>query len=1097
MTLNPSSLGSTSNNFLGKSQFSSDPYLNGLVDDFRIYSRALSATEIHTLAAPVPPSVAVAASASPNPVTGRTAALTVLGADTAGEANLSYTWTASGPAAVTFSVNGANAAKNTTATFTQAGSYTLTATIANAVGGTITSAVNVTVNQTVSGITIVPSAAILNIGSTQQFTAYYVDQFGLQIAGAISPIWSISPTTGAGTLSSSGLYTAPSTQVAPTITASISGFTGSTVVQVFNRDAWTNAAGGSWTTATNWQNTTIANGAGVAADFSMLPLTAAATVTLDGARTVGDLLFGDTSNAYGWTLNTGSAGPLTLSTTTGTPTIAVTNQTATIGATLAGSQGLTKTGNGTLILSAGNTYSGSTTVSGGTLVLNSPGFITYTGGQININGPSTLQITQSASPYRYDFGGKTFNFDSSGGGQIVTGSGLNWVWDSTNTFQTNGGANDLISGASTMNLNNGPGVNFNVARGADPLSDLTVAIAMGNSGGGLTKTGNGILLLTAANSYTGTTTVSGGTLMVANTAGSGTGTGAVTVNSSGTLGGTGSISGAVTVNSGGTLAPGSNDIGMLTINSTLALHGTAAMGISHSTGGCDRVTGATTLTYGGTLTVTNLAGTLANGDAFTLFTATTYSGSFSTINLPSLAAGLHWDTSALAASGQIKVVNDPPTVATAASATFSGTAFSLSVLAADDGGEANLTYTWSVANGPGGVTFDANGTNGAKDSIANLTQAGNYTFTATITDQGGLTTTSSTNVTVDQSFTNLILSPAAPSIPIGGTQQFAATALDQFGQPMSPQPAVTWTLVSGPGSLSSTGLYTPPYASGSATVQAGCPLAGGGSFAKTATVSFSGQAQWNASANDSWNTNGSWKDSIGGSIIAAPGTRGIAGDTVLFATATGPIARLDGANPTLAGLTFDSAAISYTVALGTGGSLTLQGSNGAAVSVLAGSHTISAPLHLASDTIFNSVAASGLTVSGPIDGSGGVTQTGSGTLTLSGSNTYAGGTVVGGGTLIVISPAALPDGSSLTVGAEAASIFNSMPVPTASPSKVLSPRAVAAVMAVGSKSTPDADWFKRSLRSSPAEFPFALSKDMTPGFSCRSNCASQRSLPSV
>jgi fibronectin type 3 domain-containing protein len=51
MTLNPSSLGSTFQNYIGKSEFA-DPYLNGLVDDFRIYGRALSATEINTLISP-------------------------------------------------------------------------------------------------------------------------------------------------------------------------------------------------------------------------------------------------------------------------------------------------------------------------------------------------------------------------------------------------------------------------------------------------------------------------------------------------------------------------------------------------------------------------------------------------------------------------------------------------------------------------------------------------------------------------------------------------------------------------------------------------------------------------------------------------------------------------------------------------------------------------------------------------------------------------------------------------------------------------------------------------------------------------------------
>jgi fibronectin type 3 domain-containing protein len=52
MTLKPSSLGITTLNYLGRSQFSADPYLNGEVDEFQIYGRALSSTEIATLAAP-------------------------------------------------------------------------------------------------------------------------------------------------------------------------------------------------------------------------------------------------------------------------------------------------------------------------------------------------------------------------------------------------------------------------------------------------------------------------------------------------------------------------------------------------------------------------------------------------------------------------------------------------------------------------------------------------------------------------------------------------------------------------------------------------------------------------------------------------------------------------------------------------------------------------------------------------------------------------------------------------------------------------------------------------------------------------------------
>ncbi len=50
MTMRPSSLGNTPNNWIGRSQFSTvDPLFDGLIDDFRIYSRALSAAEIAAL----------------------------------------------------------------------------------------------------------------------------------------------------------------------------------------------------------------------------------------------------------------------------------------------------------------------------------------------------------------------------------------------------------------------------------------------------------------------------------------------------------------------------------------------------------------------------------------------------------------------------------------------------------------------------------------------------------------------------------------------------------------------------------------------------------------------------------------------------------------------------------------------------------------------------------------------------------------------------------------------------------------------------------------------------------------------------------------
>jgi hypothetical protein len=84
----------------------------------------------------LPPTVAIDAAATPNPVTGNTATLTVLGADDGGESNLKYTWATviSPPGAVAFSINGTNAAKKTTVTFTQPGTYYFKVTITDAAG---------------------------------------------------------------------------------------------------------------------------------------------------------------------------------------------------------------------------------------------------------------------------------------------------------------------------------------------------------------------------------------------------------------------------------------------------------------------------------------------------------------------------------------------------------------------------------------------------------------------------------------------------------------------------------------------------------------------------------------------------------------------------------------------------------------------------------------------------------------------------------------------------------------------------------------------------------------------------------------------------
>jgi rhamnogalacturonan endolyase len=90
----------------------------------------------------------------------------------------------------------------------------------------------------------------------------------------------------------------------------------------------------------------------------------------------------------------------------------------------------------------------------------------------------------------------------------------------------------------------------------------------------------------------------------------------------------------------------------------------------------------------------------------------------------------------------------PPTVARAASTqpiTSWGGA-SLSVLGSDEVGENTLRYEWTAVAGPGSVTFDANGTNTSKATVARFTRPGTYTLRAKITDVSSQSTTSDVTV---------------------------------------------------------------------------------------------------------------------------------------------------------------------------------------------------------------------------------------------------------------------------------------------------------------------------------------------------------------
>ena len=142
------------------------------------------------------------------------------------------------------------------------------------------------------------------------------------------------------------------------------------------------------------------------------------------------------------------------------------------------------------------------------------------------------------------------------------------------------------------------------------------------------QAGPGVLSLPVASTYSGTTTVSGGTMLLD---GGSIGGGTVTV-TGGLLAGNGGIAGPVMVQSTGAIEAGTtNTIGTLNFSSSLTLFGNTLVKINASNSAHDLFSGQTSVAYGGTLTVTNLAGTPATGSTFTLFSPGASPGNFYSI----------------------------------------------------------------------------------------------------------------------------------------------------------------------------------------------------------------------------------------------------------------------------------------------------------------------------------------------------------------------------------------------------------------------------------------------------------------------------------
>jgi autotransporter-associated beta strand protein len=217
---------------------------------------------------------------------------------------------------------------------------------------------------------------------------------------------------------------------------------------------------------------------------------------------------------------------------------------AKLSGSLRGTAGFEKSGSGILELTASNSYSGPTVVSGGVLGLDNanaiPGGIGVSGGASNLviaggvvelhnadfyrglgTGPDQVQFTGSGG-----FSGSIMNSSNQTrivnlGGQsapVTWGTG-GFVPDGATFILGASGAGGFLDFQNPINLGNS--ARIIQVDGVSPynaLPPLGCAILSGGvtGNGGLTKSGDGVLRLSTANDYGGETRVTGGVLQLAN-----------------------------------------------------------------------------------------------------------------------------------------------------------------------------------------------------------------------------------------------------------------------------------------------------------------------------------------------------------------------------------------------------------------------------------------------------------------------------------------------------------------------------------------------------------------------------------------------------
>ncbi len=737
---------------------------------------------------------------------------------------------------------------------------------------------------------------------------------------------------------------------------------------------------------------------------------------------------------------------------------------ATFNGVISGSGSLAQMSQGSLFLTASNTFSGGATISSGSVSITGSGSLG--------SGPAVDNAWLAWTPTGTATGPIAI---SGGGGLSLSGSGL-LILPGSNTYS---GSTNIAGG--TLQVGNGTSGEFLassiVTVGSNAWLAFNHADALSYSGaiagsGGLLNAGTGVLTLLGSNIYTGVTSVAGGTLLIGGT---------------GSLGANSTYGGAIALSNSGVLAFATSSNQWL----SGVISGTG--GLSQAGPGILVLTGSSTFTgnstiFGGTIQVGSggtagvLPGPVADYGtlAFNVSGSTTFGGAISgSGGMTQLGPGTLFLTNSNAfsgntviAGGSLSLVNpnalQNSTVVLTTSSSNSllfnasgGTLFTIGGLSGIGG---------VVLGNTGAVTLDVgNSTNSTFSGVLsgsgglNVIGSGILTLTGTNTYKGGTTLTAGE--------LSISASTALPNNSIvfnGGTLQVTGLGLNS----MSPYGGnVNWSTfnggfdianpaniflvnssIGGSGNLSKLGpgtlLLTATNNYANTTIQAGTLEISGTATLGTGPVADNGTLflySLSGSPTIANSISGS-----GGLNLSGPGTvvltasntftgpTGISGGTLQVGNgASGEFLASSGV--TLSG---SGAALvfSHSDALTYGGAVNGNGGlvqTGASLLTLSGSNTYTGPTTVAGGTLQVGNGSSGeylasasvslasgaamvfnnadvLTYGGAISGSGTVTQLGTGITILSGSNIYSGGTILLAGELSISSSANLPAAGPLT-----------------------------------------------------------------------------------